>query len=213
MKTKFNFFSQLPILTLVLFLCSNATAQTEWKSLFNGKDMSGWEIKNGTAKYHIADNAIVGTSRTGTPNTFLCTKKMYGDFILELEVLVAPGLNSGIQFRSNSIKEYQNGRVHGYQSELDTSKRAWSAGIYDEGRRGWLYPLTINTKGGAAFNNGGWNKVRIEAIGNSIKTFMNGVQCANLVDDMTDKGFIALQVHSIRDKAQEGKLSMEKSKL
>ena len=164
MKTKFNFFSQLPILTLVLFLCSNATAQTEWKSLFNGKDMSGWEIKNGTAKYHIADNAIVGTSRTGTPNTFLCTKKMYGDFILELEVLVAPGLNSGIQFRSNSIKEYQNGRVHGYQSELDTSKRAWSAGIYDEGRRGWLYPLTINTKGGAAFNNGGWNKVRIEAI-------------------------------------------------
>ncbi|MGB2252641.1 MAG: 3-keto-disaccharide hydrolase, partial [Flavobacteriaceae bacterium] len=108
-------------------------------------------------------------------------------------------------FRSNSIKEYQNGRVHGYQSELDTSKRAWSAGIYDEGRRGWLYPLTINTKGGAAFNNGGWNKVRIEAIGNSIKTFMNGVQCANLVDDMTAQGFIALQVHSIRDKAQEGK--------
>ena len=85
-----------------------------------------------------------------------------------------------------------------------TSKRAWSAGIFDEGRRGWFVRY-INTKGGAAFNNGGWNKVRIEAIGNSIKTFMNGVQCANLVDDMTDKGFIALQVHSIREKAQEGK--------
>jgi hypothetical protein len=206
MKIKFNFFSQLPILTLALFLCSNASAQTEWKSLFNGKDMSGWEVKNGTAKYHIANEAIVGTSRTGTPNTFLCTKKMYSDFILELEVMVAPGLNSGIQFRTNSFQEYKNGRVHGYQSELDTSKRAWSAGIYDEGRRGWLYPLTINTKGGAAFNNGGWNKVRIEAIGNTIKTFMNGVQCANLVDDITDKGFIALQVHSIRDKAQEGKI-------
>ena len=40
---------------------------------------------------------------------------------------------------------------------------------------------------------------------------MNGVQCANLVDDMTDKGFIALQVHSIRDKAQEGKLSSGKT--
>ena len=205
MKTKLNFFIQLPLLTMTLFLCAYGTAQTEWKSLFNGKDMSGWEIKNGTAKYHIADNAIVGTSRTGTPNTFLCTKEIYGDFILELEVLVAPGLNSGIQFRSNSFKDYRNGRVHGYQSELDTSKRAWSAGIYDEGRRGWLYPLTINTKGGAAFNNGEWNKVRIEAIGNSIKTFMNGVQCANLVDDMTSKGFIALQVHSIRDKSQEGK--------
>ena len=120
-------------------------------------------------------------------------------------MLVSPGLNSGIQFRSNSFNEYKNGRVHGYQSELDTSKRRWSAGIFDEGRRGWLYPLTINTKAGDAFNNGGWNKVRIEAIGNTIKTFMNGVQCANLVDDMTDKGFIALQVHSIKDKSQEGK--------
>ena len=129
MKIKFNFFNQLPILTLALFLCSNASAQTEWKLLFNGKDMSGWEVKNGTAKYHIANEAIVGTSRTGTPNTFLCTKKMYGDFILELEVMVAPGLNSGIQFRTNSFQEYKNGRVHGYQSELDTSKRAWSAGI------------------------------------------------------------------------------------
>jgi len=205
MKIKFNFFRQLIILSVAFFTSSNAVAQTGWKSLFNGEDMSGWEIKNGTAKYHIADNAIVGTSRTGTPNTFLCTKEIYSDFILELEVMVTPGLNSGIQFRSNSLKAYRNGRVHGYQSELDTSRRAWSAGIYDEGRRGWLYPLTINTKGGAAFNNGGWNKERIEAIGNSIKTFMNGVQCANLVDDMTDKGFIALQVHSIRDKAQEGK--------
>lgn len=205
MKTKFNFFSQLIPLAIALFLSSFGCAQTEWKSLFNGKDLSGWEVKNGTAKYHIANNAIVGTSRTGTPNTFLCTQKLYGDFILELEVMVAPGLNSGIQFRSNSMKEYKNGRVHGYQSELDTSNRKWSAGIYDEGRRGWLYPLTINTKGGDAFRNGDWNKVRIEAIGNTIKTFMNGVQCANLVDDMTDKGFIALQVHSIRDKSQEGK--------
>ena len=205
MKTKFNFFSQLTILSLVFFIYSSALAQTEWKSLFNGKDMSGWELKNGNAKYHIEDNSIVGTSRAGTPNTFLCTKETYSDFILELEVQVAPGLNSGIQFRSNSLKEYQNGRVHGYQSELDTSKRAWSAGIFDEGRRGWLYPLTINTKGGAAFNNGGWNKVRIEAIGNSIKTFMNGIQCANLVDDMTSNGFIALQVHSISAKELEGK--------
>tara|TARA_B100001175_G_scaffold317892_1_gene337290 strand:+ start:2934 stop:4325 length:1392 start_codon:yes stop_codon:yes gene_type:complete len=205
MKTKFNFFSQLPILTLTLFLCFYAEAQTEWNSLFNGKDLSAWEVKNGTAKYHIANNAIVGTSRTNTPNTFLCTKKMYGDFILELEVMVAPGLNSGIQFRSNSYKDYMNGRVHGYQCELDPSKRAWSGGIYDEGRRGWLYPLTFNKKSGAAFNNGGWNKVRIEAIGNTIKTFYNGVQCANLVDDMTEQGFIALQVHSIRDQSQEGK--------
>ena len=205
MKTKFNFFSQFSIKTLALFFCCFASAQTNWKSLFNGKDLSNWEVKNGTANYQILNNSIVGTSRIGSPNTFLCTKEMYGDFILELEVMVEPGLNSGIQFRSNSFENYRNGRVHGYQSELDTSKRAWAGGIYDEGRRGWLYPLTMNKKGGAAFNNGGWNKVRIEAIGNTIKTFYNGVQCSNLVDDMTAEGFIALQVHSIKDKSQEGK--------
>lgn len=205
MIIKFNFFRQLCIQTALLFLCTTAWAQTDWKLLFNGKDLSNWEVKNGTAPYHIEDNAIVGTSKTNTPNTFLCTKKMYSDFILELEVYVAPGLNSGIQFRSNSLKDYKNGRVHGYQSELDTSKRAWTGGIYDEGRRGWLYPLTINPTGGGAFNNGEWNKVRIEAIGDSIKTFINGIQCTNMVDDMTAKGFIALQVHSIRDQSQEGK--------
>ena len=205
MKTKLNFFTKLSVSTLVLFLLSNSSAQSDWKLLFNGNDLSGWEVKNGTAEYHVKNHAIVGTSKTGSPNTFLCTKKIYGDFILELEVLVSPGLNSGIQFRSNSFKEYKNGRVHGYQSELDTSKRRWSAGIYDEGRRGWLYPLTNNTIAGDAFNNGVWNTVKIEAIGNTIKTFMNGIQCANLVDEMTDKGFIALQVHSIKDKSQEGK--------
>jgi len=203
MKTKFNFFKQ-PFNCIVIFFMP-LVAQSQWTSLFDGENLSGWEVKNGNAKYHIENGAIVGTSETGTPNTFLCTQKMYSDFILELEVMVSPGLNSGIQFRSNSMEEYQNGRVHGYQSELDTSNRKWSAGIYDEGRRGWLYPLTINTQGGDAFRNGDWNKVRIEAIGNTIKTFMNGVQCANLVDDMTSEGFIALQVHSIRDKSQEGK--------
>jgi hypothetical protein len=204
MKTKLNFFSQLLMVAITLMIFQNANAQ-DWKPLFNGKDFSGWEKKNGNAEYHVSDGAIVGTSKTGTPNTFLCTQEKYGDFILELEVMVAPGLNSGIQFRSNSFKTYQDGRVHGYQSELDTSTRAWTGGIYDEGRRGWLYPLTVNDKGSAAFQNSQWNKVRIEAIGSSIKTFINGIQCANLVDDMTADGFIALQVHSIRDQSQEGK--------
>ena len=84
---------------------------------------------------------IVGTSTPNTPNTFLCSDKMYGDFILELEYKVDPKLNSGIQIRSNSIASYRNGVVHGYQIEIDPSERAWSAGIYDEQRRGWLVSL------------------------------------------------------------------------
>jgi hypothetical protein len=205
MRNKFKFFTKLLLIVISIIFSFGVEAQSDWKKLFNGKNLSGWEIKNGTAEYTIEDDAIVGTSRTGTPNTFLCTKKKYSDFIFEVEVLVSPGLNSGIQFRSNSMKSYRNGRVHGYQSELDTSERAWTGGIYDEGRRGWLYPLTMNKNGSSAFRNGYWNKVRIEAIGNTIKTFVNGVQCSNLIDDMTSEGFIALQVHSIKGKELEGK--------
>jgi hypothetical protein len=205
MRNKFKFFTKLLLIVISIIFSFGVEAQSDWKKLFNGKNLSGWEIKNGTAEYTIEDDAIVGTSRTGTPNTFLCTKKKYSDFIFEVEVLVSPGLNSGIQFRSNSMKSYRNGRVHGYQSELDTSERAWTGGIYDEGRRGWLYPLTMNKNGSSAFKNGYWNKVRIEAIGNTIKTFVNGVQCSNLIDDMTSEGFIALQVHSIKGKELEGK--------
>ena len=79
----------------------------------------------------------------GTPNTFLATTKNYGDFILEFDFKIDDGLNSGVQLRSESKKDYQNGRVHGYQFEIDPSKRAWSGGIYDEARRNWLYPLTL----------------------------------------------------------------------
>ena len=205
MINKFKNFTKVLFPITFLIFSFEVEAQSNWKNLFNGKDLSGWEIKNGTAEYRIEGNAIVGTSKTGTPNTFLCTKKKYSDFIFEVEVLVSPGLNSGIQFRSSSIKSYRDGRVHGYQCELDTSERAWTGGIFDEARRGWLYPLTINDKGSKSFVNGAWNKVRIEAIGDSIKTFVNEIQCSNLVDDMTSNGFIALQVHSIGAKELEGK--------
>jgi hypothetical protein len=172
---------------------------------FNAKNLKNWQQLGGEAQYKIVDEAIVGTSKAGTPNSFLATKDIYDDFILEFEVWVDPALNSGVQIRSNSFKDYRNGRVHGYQVELDPSDRAYSGGIYDEARRGWLYPLSVNEKGRRAFRNGSWNKIRVEAIGDIIRTWVNGIQCSNLVDDMTDKGFIALQVHSIRSPQQVGK--------
>ena len=176
-------------LTAVMLLFTLALcAQTpQWESLFNGKNLKGWEKLNGTAEYKVANGEITGISKMGTPNTFLATKKMYADFILEFEFKVADGLNSGVQFRSNSLKEYMNGRVHGYQFEIDPSSRAWTGGIYDEARRGWLYPLTEYPSAQKAFKSGEWNKARIEAIGNSIRTWVNGVPCANLLDNTTDK--------------------------
>lgn len=194
-------------ITFFLFLFASTTfAQKDgWIPLFNGKDLSGWQKRNGDAEYHIKDGTIIGVSKMGTPNTFLCTDKNYSDFILELEVWVDPILNSGIQFRSLSKKDYQEGRVHGYQAEIDPSPRAWSGGIYDEGRRGWLYPLSLNPTGQKAFKNGDWNTYRVEAIGHHIRIWVNGINTANIVDDKTSEGFIGLQVHSIGDQSREGK--------
>ena len=114
-------------------------------------------------------------------------------------------MNGGVQFRSLSKPDYKDGRVHGYQMEVDPSARAWSGAIYDEGRRDWLYIPNNNPEGKKAFKPvGQWNKYRIEAIGNTLRTFINGVPTAHVSDDMTAQGFIALQVHSIYGPMKEG---------
>ncbi len=197
---------KLLTLVFVLSLVSQGFAQqSNWEPLFNGKNLKGWKKMNGDAEYKIQDGAIVGISKVNTPNTFLTTSKMYSDFILELEFRVDDGLNSGIQFRSNSLPTYNSGQVHGYQCEIDPSPRAWSAGIYDEGRRGWLYTMDKNPAAKVAFKKGEWNKVRVEAIGSLIRTWLNGIPCSNLLDNMTPSGFIALQVHGIgKDTSKEG---------
>lgn len=192
-----------------IFLSLESSAQSglkdNWEPLFNGKDLSGWKQLNGKAKYEVSNHEIVGTTVPNEHNSFLVTSKEYGDFILELELKVDPSMNSGIQIRSLSTADYQNGRVHGYQVEVDPSGRKWSGGIYDEGRRGWLYPLEVNSVAKEAFKNGQWNKYRIECIGNTIRTWVNGVPTANLVDAMTPSGFIALQVHEIYKPQDVGK--------
>jgi len=192
------------IFLMLISSCLFASDENGWVSLFNGKDLAGWKQLNGKAKYEVVNGEIVGTTVANTPNSFLTTEKDYGDFILELDLLVDNRMNSGIQFRSLSKTDYNNGRVHGYQCEVDPADRAWSGGIYDEARRGWLYPLDQNPLGRTAFRRGEWNHYRIEAIGNSIRTWVNGIPCADLIDDMTPEGFIALQVHSIRDASEAG---------
>ena len=189
----------------ITFIFAQNGRGIDWEYPFDGKSLEGWEQRGGEAEYKVEDGMIIGISRVNTPNSFLCTKKHYGNFILELEFLVDDRMNSGIQIRSNSLSEYQNGRVHGYQVEIDPSERAWSAGIYDEARRGWLYELRNNEAARKAFKHGEWNKYHIEAIGSSIRTWINGVPASNLDDSMTAKGFIALQVHSMKEGGVEVK--------
>lgn len=170
----------------------------KWTPLFNGKNLDGWVQKGGQARYTVEKGTITGTSTPNTPNSFLCTTAEYDDFILELDLAADDGLNSGIQIRSQVNTAQNNGHVFGWQVEIDPSARAWSGGIYDEGRRGWLYIPEINPEGKKAFRTGGqWNHYRIEAIGNIIRTWVNGVPAAFLADTLLEKGFIALQVHSI----------------
>jgi hypothetical protein len=202
--------------------CSQSTAGKgeDWTHLFDGKTLDGWVQRGGKAKYTVSDGVIVGETVLNTPNSFLCTEKEYADFILEVEFLVDDTLNSGIQIRSESKPDYQNGRVHGYQVEIDPStkpydkepknllangqpappdeSRSWSGGIYGEGKRGWLFNLTKNAAARKAFKHGQWNLYRVEAVGDTIKTWVNGVPAADFKDkpeELVPKGFIALQVH------------------
>lgn len=177
--------------------------KAQWQSLFDGKDLKGWKQLGGQAKYSVQNGELIGTTVLETPNSFLTTEKLYGDFILEVEFKLDKEFNSGIQFRSQSRADYQNGRVFGYQMEIDPSDRRWSGGIYEEGRRGWQYPLDLNAAAQNAFKKDGWNKYRIECRGPEIRTWVNGIPAAHLIDTALPKGFIALQVHSIGKKTDD----------
>ena len=189
------------------FLTLANAQETGWKPLFDGKTLEGWTQKGGKAKYRFENGELVGTSQPNTPNSFLCTTRGFTNFILELEFKVAPGLNSGVQIRSQDTasqvewkdKTYKGaaGRVHGIQVEIDPSNRAWSGGLYEEGRRGWLHDLKENEAARKAFKQNEWNKFRIEADGDHIKTAINDVPAANLHDPHSKSGFIALQVHGV----------------
>jgi hypothetical protein len=196
---------------ILLIIATNISAQENksgWVNLFDGKSLNGWKKVAGAAEYKIEDRAILGVTVPNTPNTFLITEKEYADFVLELEVKIEDTTsNSGIQFRSqyDPAGNKGKGKVYGYQYELDPSSRRWTAGVYDEGRRDWLYPLALNASAQDMLRTGVYNKVRIECMGHIIRTWINNKPAASVVDDMDAKGVIALQVHSIGNPSMAGK--------
>lgn len=188
----------------------------QWQSLFDGKTLDGWEVRGGNATYRVENGTIVGTTVEGSPNTFLCTEKDYGDFELELEFKCDPQLNSGIQVRSHAYQKdtptvmWRNGKpqervrpaghVYGYQVEIADAGGA-SGGIWDEARKAmWLYDARQNPDVAKAFKSGRWNKYRIVCNADRIRTWVNGVPCADFRDPVDLTGFIGLQVHSYRGK-------------
>lgn len=185
------------------------TTETSWTPLFNGRDLANWTVKGGTATYRVDNDMIVGTTKEGSKNTFLCTPRDYGDFELQLEVLCDKELNSGIQIRSHTYSKptpqasnpkriREAGEVYGYQCEIATRDKCTSGNFWDEGRwTKWHDDLTKKPGACDAFKEGQWNHYRIVAQGDRIRSWVNGVPCADFRDAMDATGFIGLQVHSI----------------
>jgi hypothetical protein len=188
----------------MLAICgSMAAAEEGGTPIFDGETLAGWKTLGGGADYRVVDGAIVGSSRPGVPNSFLVTEKDFGDFILEFDVRQDVGpTNSGVQFRSLSLPSFENGRVHGYQTDIDPSPRQWSGGIYEEAQRGWFYTGEMNPAAKSLYKFGGWNHFRIEAIGPRLRVWINDSPAADVIDDAKTRGFIGLQIHSI-DKPED----------
>ena len=196
----------------VLGLSMNLATAGEWISLFNGKDLDGWEQKNGKAKYEVKDGTILGSSVPNSPNSFLCTKKDYSNFELEFEVKVDKELNSGVQIRSASKPDYQNGRVHGYQVEIAVG--GFSGGIYDEARRGKFLNTEKQTDEiRKLLKENEWNRYRVVCEGERIQVWVNDVKVTDLKDNMTASGFIGLQVHGVGAKTEPLKVQWRNIRL
>ncbi len=213
--------------TLIASIAVAATATADdkdkgWTILFDGKSLDGWIQKNGYATYRIEGDAIVGKTAEGSPNSFLCTAKDYGDFELEFEVKCDNRLNSGVQIRSQTKPasgDQKFGRVNGPQVEIEASGSggAEAGYIYGEATgRGWLTP-NDRRKPHKHFKDGEWNHYRVVAKGPRIQTYVNGEPIADLVDEEIykthAKGFIGLQVHGIGKKAGPYEVSWRKIRI
>ena len=184
-------------------------AEPAWVALFDGKTLDGWTVRGGTAKYEVVDGAIVGTTVEGSHNTFLC-REPFGDFELEFDVHCDLKLNSGVQIRSHVYEEdtpqasnpkriRKKGEVYGYQCEIDRAEDGVAGNFWDEGRgTKWFDDFAKKPEAAKAFRNDQWNHYRIVAQGDHIRSWVNGIPCADFHDATDASGFIGLQVHGIK---------------
>lgn len=192
----------LTLLAVLAAVASGLAAEPPWRSLFNGRDLAGWKIVGGEpkAKTWVEDGALVGHMLRGTPeHTFFCTEEKYDDFILELECFQTGGFNTGILFRCVDTPADASVRLHGYQVKIDPSPtRRWTGGIFDDYGRNWLwlYTLDDDARARTAYHFNEWARFRIEAIGRTLKVWVNGIPTAHLLHDKYTRGYIALKIHS-----------------
>jgi len=173
-----------------------------WTSLIDGTTLSGWGKHGGNATFRADGEMIVGTTGSGNSSTYL-TCGSYADFALEFEVLCDKPLNAGVLIRSHrdtssakSSQPNQWERVFGYECEITQAERGRSGNFYDYFRRNRLLDDLSQKPGAAkAYSDYEWNHFRIVAQGDHIRSWVNGVACADFRDPWDSIGFISLQIH------------------
>jgi len=196
------------IICSVFFSVQSSFAQKDkapWITIFNGINLDGWKMVGDTGVAYVKDSAIVIHRIAGTKeHAFVTTEKKYSDFILEVDFKMdEPGISTGVLVRCVDAElnpDTSKVRLYGYQVKIDNSPRNWTGGVFDDfgGTWKWMYNLTENEPARQAFKTWDWNTFRIEAIGNNIRVWINGVPATNLINDKYSKGYIALKIHSLK---------------
>lgn len=180
-----------------------------FRPIFSDDSLDGWEKRGGEeAEFSLDDGVLTGKAQNMRHNSFLCSEKAYGDFIIAFQFrFVNLDGNSGLMFRAQQREN--DGRVFGYQCEHDNTLRSWTAGLFDESRRGWLFPIQksdaakdqlhrdqFTGQGIRLFDRDGWNTIIIKCEGEHIQTWLNGELRVDTTDDVNDSGFFGFQVHN-----------------
>ncbi|HEY0244791.1 MAG TPA: DUF1080 domain-containing protein [Mucilaginibacter sp.] len=217
MKKYLIYYILLIVLTL-LFLIPKVQAQPAkaWKSIFNGKDMQGWTVVEKIANVHVADSSFIIHMTANTHrHAYIRTDEKFGDFILELDVKKDTIYDSGIMLRCVDTPDSLVS-LQGYQVKLDPHpERMWNGSVFDDFgddknfRYHWFYTIEHDDRARAAFKNMQWNHFRIEAIGNNIKVWINGVPITNMLNNKYTKGYIALKLHYLQNKPENEKYSAQ----
>lgn len=191
------------IASIILIFCSHtilfAQPPKAWKTIFDGKSFKGWTIVDSPANVTIADSSFVIHMTNNTyRHVFIRTNKKYKDFILEVDCKRDTSFDSGILFRSTKSPDTAKVGLYGYMIKIDPSlTRRWTGGIFlDFGSYiEWLYSLAGDTRAQQAERVGEWNRFRIEAIGNHIKVWINGIPTTNMINSRYNEGYVALKIH------------------
>ncbi len=180
---------KLGILVLLIAMGCNTESKKE-KSLFNGKDLSGWEVY-GTEKWYVEDGLLVSESGPDEEYGYLATKDNYKNFELNVEFKQEANGNSGVFIRST----IEGVKVSGWQVEV-APKGLHTGGVYESYGREWLIKPSLEKE--EVLKEGEWNQMKIIANGDNLTSYLNGVEMITITDSIIGKGVgsIALQIHS-----------------